>query len=175
MANPLDAFKSTPATNDVRIPEVPDTRELVKTHGLMAGLQKFSEEFARWRLEFERILNERLSSPATAEVSDSSTTTETATTETVVESYNDSAIQAHMSATAAHGVSVVAGTSEEQSLEKKTIGVSYPRYGKFKMAVVFNVISDGDTFTIPTGCSSVVASSLEINGTLQIDGELAIV
>lgn len=61
MANPLDTFAvTTVRTNDLRVPKVPRTQELVVGLGMVQGLSRWDSMTEEWRANLERQLNERL-------------------------------------------------------------------------------------------------------------------
>lgn len=179
MANPLDSFRKFGRSNDFRVPEMPNVFETVQSHGLMRGLQILVEQQAQWKLDLERAVKEQLDA-VTDNTSDVTTPEPTpAQTVTVIQqaaapaSESDAELQAHIVATQAHGaIGQVVGTNNEQTLERKTIGKSNPRPGKFTSVIQSNEISSGELVIIPAGYNMVVGGTLTVNGELQCNGEL---
>lgn len=65
MANPLQNLDGAGAIADFRFPDVPQLSPLVRTHGLMQGIELFDRQVMEWRNNVERALNERLSNSGT--------------------------------------------------------------------------------------------------------------
>lgn len=72
--HPIEDFVSETAFDNFKIPGLPNLGQLVKDHGMTAGLTMFAQHLQQWRTDFERVLVERVRIPA-------ATTTETAAAE----------------------------------------------------------------------------------------------
>jgi len=61
MANPLDSFKSSPATaNDFKLAPLPKLAPLTENYGLKAAVKMFDDQMEVWRRQAERDINEKL-------------------------------------------------------------------------------------------------------------------
>jgi len=179
MASLKDFVNASPDANDFRVPELPDLAALVKSNGFNNGLQRFNELMREWRTNLERSILERLkivSTPALA------ATPATATLLTArITAQNAAAIAsmppailglaAHIAATKAHGTaSSIVGQSDEQSLDRKTIGLTDPRQAKFTQITTQNTIAFGSTVTIGAGENMVMTGPLNVLGTFTVLG-----
>lgn len=83
---------------------------------------------------------------------------------------------AHIESSTVHGIEgQVVGTTDAQELDSKTIGTQNPLMGVFMPLVVRQRIPGGLQFTIPSGSCMIAGGSVEVDGQLVVDGELAIV
>ena len=84
-------------------------------------------------------------------------------------------VQAHIASDRVHGTEwPVVGTKDEQALEKKSIGLESPRYGRFTSLMSRQSIAGGETVVIPAGYSAVIVGPFEVNGTLTVEGTLLV-
>lgn len=96
-------------------------------------------------------------------------------TETVNLTPVTDALEAHISATSAHGTSgVVVGDTDEQALERKSIGMTDARHGRFMSAINRSEVGPGETWVIPAGFAHVVAGPFVVSGYLRIEGTLLV-
>lgn len=85
-------------------------------------------------------------------------------------------LASHIAATSAHGVSgLVVGTSDEQTLERKTIGQTNPRNGRFRAVVQKSRVSAGEEVVIGVGDQMLVSGPFTIAGRLAVIGRLVVV
>jgi prefoldin subunit 5 len=79
----------------------------------------------------------------------------------------------HIAATSAHGVTGdIVGTSGAQSLESKTIGLTYPKPGRFNALMVKESIDAAESITVPSGTTMFVPGGLSISGRLRVEGRV---
>lgn len=168
---PLKDFASRQPARDIRVPELPDFGRIFKDHGPMNGAVRMTEEMTRWKQDLERQLRQSLPEQAAATVTATAPTTEVLTDTSVAD-----ALAAHIAATAVHGATgAVVGTTNEQSLEKKIIGLNEPRYGRFSPLIQRNSILTGQTVVVPQGFSMIIPEEFIINGDLTVNGILMVV
>jgi hypothetical protein len=80
-------------------------------------------------------------------------------------------LAAHIAATKAHGTgSSIVGQSDEQSLERKTIGFTDPRAAKFTQIAQSNTIASGMAITIGANENMVMTGPLNVLGTFTVLG-----
>lgn len=80
---------------------------------------------------------------------------------------------AHIQAKAAHGTTGdIVGTTDTQTLERKTIGQTFPGYGRFAPTVGYRKIDHGRSVTIGPDDFMIVAGSFVVDGTLVVEGTL---
>ena len=187
MANPLDAFVSerVPATSDLRIPPLPKLDDLTRRMGFKEGTKEYDKAMEEWRQGVERLIR-RLQGLIQAEAVPAPAPDVPTPTPPVVPPVtppNNGAIQAvldqllaHIAATIVHGTeSDVSGVTDEETLERKTIGVNFPRDGYFRHMLQANEVSVGEDFTVPTDKNMLVAGPFSIFGTLTVEGNFAVV
>lgn len=86
------------------------------------------------------------------------------------------ALSAHINSTTAHGTtSRIVGEMDEQPLERKTIGLIEPRYGRFSHLIGGSDIHFTESVVIPFGYYMVVGGPMTVNGSLHVEGTLAMV
>jgi len=85
-------------------------------------------------------------------------------------------LAAHIAATVVHGTaSNVVGQTDEQTLERKTIGQAQPRNGRFRGLVSANIIAAGEAVTVPTDCNMLIAGPLSVTGSFTCHGYFTVV
>lgn len=85
------------------------------------------------------------------------------------------ALNSHMQSKTVHGISgEVVGTTDEQELDSKTIGLNEPSYGRFRALIGASAISATEKITIPTGYHMVVPGDYMIEGEMTIEGTLLV-
>lgn len=181
MTNPLDAFvnRTSIDANDVRLAKFPKLQALVKQHGLVAGLAQFDEEVVRLRQNDERVINERIAAIKTQQTAtaDNGSSAVTVVVNNVpqgpVATPTDD-LAFHIAQNIVHGTtSPVVGETDEQALEKKTIGLSFPRDGRFAGLMSTNLITSSQTITIKANTNWVTTGPITISGTLVVEGYFA--
>lgn len=182
--NPLDDFKSREKNPEIdfRVNAFPKLAQFVNSFGLKAGVQKFDEAMEAWRKDHERnfpipqITKETVEEIVTAAAvgqGSSSTPTVRGPTEADFEALLAD-FSAHILADVVHRKDTpVLGESDEQIVEKKTIGQTDPRYGRFTHVIQNNFIRVGESLTIPVSENMIVAGPFEIAGELIVDGYFA--
>lgn len=170
----LDSFVSRQPSRDIRVPDLPDLGRLIKEHGLVRGAQLFGEQALRWKQELEQQLRQLAPEEPTPASTPATTTTSTPTS--TADTAARASIADHIAQTSVHGaVGNVVGENNEQALEKKTIGATDPRTGKFTAMFGRLTVPVGETVTVPGGYFMIVPSGFYIDGTLVVEGSLTIV
>lgn len=190
--NPLDKYvKGRQTLADIRLNEIPKLAGLVSQYGFKQGMDVYDQRMEGWRQATERLLKqlegviaevERLED-AEAETPTTPTTPSAPAAPAVDISGITAAIAAltdelaaHIAATIVHGTSSpVVGVTDEQALERKTIGMSEPRDARFRHMLQVNEIEVGESFDVPAGFNMVVAGPFAVNGTLTVFGNFAVV
>lgn len=178
----LQDFVVSPALNDFKVPELPNLQELTKARGYQAGLTEFGLLLRQWKVDFERVLVDRLrlmslpepdSTEEVAAVSEASASLAeiAALTSQVQQAVNG--LASHIAATAAHGTtSAVTGIADEQALERKAIGLNYPRHLRVLGFSSTNLIQASESYTVNTGDNWVVAGPFTVTGLLTVNGHM---
>lgn len=188
MPNPLDAFISKRGSIDVKLREMPKLGEYFQRNGLKDGVHRYDEAMEEWRKDLQRMLptEEAISNSITTIVqnitnitngggSGSGSSFDPSAIIADVSALED-ALAAHIAANVVHGTaSPVVGETDEQSLEKKTIGVNFPRNAVFKHALQISEIPADESYTVTAGFNGVVAGPFDIYGELIVDGAFAVV
>lgn len=95
--------------------------------------------------------------------------------EDAITALQDAFVQ-HVGANVAHGTtSPIVGTTDNQQLENKTLGLANPKYGRFAPPMGYGNVPHGTTVTVNSGDFLIVAGTFEIIGQLQVDGTLVAV
>lgn len=82
----------------------------------------------------------------------------------------------HIAAAITHKtLSAIVGVSDQQALNKKTIGNVSPGPGRFQPLIVVASIPSTQSVTINAGESMVIAGEFSVSGSLIIDGSFAVV
>jgi len=186
MANPLDSFSGKRGSVDVKIRTMPRLSDYFQRYGSTDWTHRFDAAMENWRQDLQRIFpsDETITNTITTIIQTVNTATggsggSSATP--VVPAFDPTALIAqiaalsdaladHIAQVIVHGTSSpVVGETDEQSLERKTIGESFPRNARFKHALQVNEIESGEVFTVPAGFNLTVTGPFTITGTLIIE------
>ena len=193
MANPLDSFSGKRGSLDVKIRTMPKLSEYFQRYGPTDWVIKFDSAMELWRQDLQRIfptdetINNSIATivqtviqagtPSVSEPSATPPAFDPAPLIAQIDALSD-ALAAHIAQTIVHGTnSDVVGETDEQVLEKKTIGESAWRNARFLHAIQVNQIENGETYTIPSGFNMVIAGAFSVNvgGMLIVDGSAGFV
>ncbi len=170
--NPLDAFANTPASfpRDFRIPPMPKFSDSLSGKSLPQAVAAHDAALEQWRQSFERSIAERIQIPLTTAAvttvtpAAASVTTPGASFVAPVTSVNSK-------------VGDVQLTTDDipQGLTNAYMTASgwtafFDKYGYHR-----NYVGPGEMLFIPGQRNAVIAGPLVIDGTLTIDGHLAVV
>ena len=198
MANPLDRYSGKRGSMDVKIRPMPKLSDFFAKFGLKDGIAKFDAAMEDWRQELQRIFpnDETLSNAVTTIINNITQVAGSGSgsgsgSVTPPEPFDPTALIAQINALAdaladhigrviVHGTdSPVVGETDEQALERKTIGFTHPRNAKFQHVIQVNEIVAGEVFTVPDNYNMIVAGpfSVEDGGELVVDtdGNFAVV
>lgn len=185
MANPLDNFSSKRGSVDVKIRAIPKLNDFFSQFGFKDAIARFDQAMEIWRQDLQRIFpsDETITNTVTTIIQtvNSSTgggggsSTPAFDPSALIAQINalTASLAAHIAQNIVHGTSSpVVGETDEQVLERKTIGEASPRNARFIHALQRSEILAGEVFTVPTGFNMVVAGPFTVNigGSLIVDG-----